>query len=573
MTIKDISIVAPSPLAVVFAAPYAPPGPVIAGTSSSTVTIGMGPANFVMEEFGLGFVAGVRIRATAGSNLFVEGVVATYAEPNLSMVVDYLVGAGTFSDWSLNVAGQPGTQGIAGPPGPQGVPGSPGGATGPTGPTGPAGTQGLTGSTGPTGPTGPSVPGPSGPVGATGQPGPVGAPGTPGGPPGPSGPVGPAGVQGPTGPTGAQGASGVSGASGATGPSGPQGTIGSTGPTGASGPGYLATSTTSLAVGTGAKTFTTQAGLAYATGARARASSRGTTSAYMEGLVGAYSGTSLTINVDTIGSAGTFADWNINVAGQIGATGTSTGVTGPIGPTGATGASGVQGPAGTPGASGTPGSNGVGVTAFWGGNIIITNIGSPSNCNNVTNVVTYASPHGVTTGQFANIGGTTAPGGLVIGQGYYLRALSPTTLALYPTLVDARADTNRIPLGGTSVAWSFRVWSYSGVVSQGFDGTCPIGAVTQHGTIWPELNLSIPLQTLAAVAVISRVNGLNGATSGNPSYWIPGIAPTIVSTTLIRFDNNNWVVNPIGGGAVNQGAGSHTAQGTTNWYAEFAVFG
>jgi hypothetical protein len=39
----------------------------------------------------------------------------------------------------------------------------------------------------------------------------------------------------------------------------------------------------------------------------------------MEGLVTAYSGGSLTINVTRIGGSGTFADWNINVAGDPGA--------------------------------------------------------------------------------------------------------------------------------------------------------------------------------------------------------------------------------------------------------------
>jgi hypothetical protein len=58
----------------------------------------------------------------------------------------------------------------------------------------------------------------------------------------------------------------------------------------------------------------------------------------MEGLVTAYTGTSLTINVDLLGAAGTHADWNINVAGQQGALGPA----GPIGPTGPAGAGAVS---------------------------------------------------------------------------------------------------------------------------------------------------------------------------------------------------------------------------------------
>src|SRR6202008_1158900 len=108
------------------------------------------------------------------------------------------------------------------------------------------------------------------------------------------------------------------------------GATGAQGPTGATGAGYTATSATSLTIGTGSATFTTQAGLAYTAGARARASSAANGANYMEGLVTSYSGTSLVINVDTIGGSGTHADWNINLAG----------VPGPAGATGATGAPG-----------------------------------------------------------------------------------------------------------------------------------------------------------------------------------------------------------------------------------------
>jgi hypothetical protein len=115
-----------------------------------------------------------------------------------------------------------------------------------------------------------------------------------------------------TGATGATGATGPTGATGATGAAGTNGTNGT------NGAGYAATSTTSLAIGTGSATFTTQSGLAYSAGARARASNSSVTGDYMEGIVTSYSGTTLVINVDTTGGSGTFASWNINVAGNVG---------------------------------------------------------------------------------------------------------------------------------------------------------------------------------------------------------------------------------------------------------------
>jgi len=114
---------------------------------------------------------------------------------------------------------------------------------------------------------------------------------------------------------------------------------GDDGDDGDDGAGYLATSTTSVSIGTGSKSFTTQSGLAYTAGARVRTSSAADTSNYMEGLVTAYSGTTLVVNMTRESGSGTFADWNINLAGDVGATG-ATGATGSTGGAGATGATG-----------------------------------------------------------------------------------------------------------------------------------------------------------------------------------------------------------------------------------------
>ena len=109
---------------------------------------------------------------------------------------------------------------------------------------------------------------------------------------------------------------GLFAAKGDQGTQGPQGTPGTNGTNGVDGAGYAATSTASLTIGTGSKTFTAQTGLAYSAGARARASN-GTN--YMEGQVTAYGGGNLTISVDRANGSGTFASWKINLAGDPGA--------------------------------------------------------------------------------------------------------------------------------------------------------------------------------------------------------------------------------------------------------------
>lgn len=204
MTIKSVTPGAISPPgATVFAAPYAPHGPIIAGTSLSEVEIGLGERTFVMEQFNLGFMPGMRLRATVvDEQVGLEGNVLSYsaATNELVIVADLIVGEGEHSGWTITVAGVPGIQGPEGPIGPQGPPGEAGGPVGPPGAPGPQGDQGNVGPQGPQGEKGDTGDpgGPMGPEGSQGAPGPQGEPG-PQGVPGPAGPQGPIGPQGPVG--------------------------------------------------------------------------------------------------------------------------------------------------------------------------------------------------------------------------------------------------------------------------------------------------------------------------------------------------------------------------------------
>ncbi len=100
-------------------------------------------------------------------------------------------------------------------------------------------------------------------------------------------------------------------------------------------------STTSLAIGTGAKTLTIEASKQFAIGQTARITYNSDVNKWMQGTVSAYNaGTgSLSISVDTISGSGTYALWTVALTGSVGPTGATgaTGATGPTGPTGATG--------------------------------------------------------------------------------------------------------------------------------------------------------------------------------------------------------------------------------------------
>jgi hypothetical protein len=75
---------------------------------------------------------------------------------------------------------------------------------------------------------------------------------------------------------------------------------------------FRGTSASSLAIGGGAKVFVTQAGKSWPVGSVVRATYDADN--YMEGLVTAYAGTSLTIEADVSFGAGTHAAWTIAAA-------------------------------------------------------------------------------------------------------------------------------------------------------------------------------------------------------------------------------------------------------------------
>lgn len=190
MTIRGITIVDRGPVivptgtyiptAIAIAAPYGAVGPRAAGTSLTSNDILLEATTFTLEEYGLSFIPGQRVRATAvdaPGATWMEGVVQSYDGQDVTILPDLVHGSSTWDNWTISVAGEPGVQG---PTGPQGTPGTPGGPAGPTGPEGPPGPAG------PPGPVGPAstVPGPQG---ATGPQGPQGIPGDPG-------PMGPQGI-------------------------------------------------------------------------------------------------------------------------------------------------------------------------------------------------------------------------------------------------------------------------------------------------------------------------------------------------------------------------------------------
>jgi hypothetical protein len=91
---------------------------------------------------------------------------------------------------------------------------------------------------------------------------------------------------------------------------------------------FSGTSTTSVAIGTGAKSFTTQPGLQFFPGGNLIIASNASALNYMTGTVTSYNVSSgaLVMNIVSTGGSGTFADWNISITGSPGAAGTVTSI-------------------------------------------------------------------------------------------------------------------------------------------------------------------------------------------------------------------------------------------------------
>jgi hypothetical protein len=116
----------------------------------------------------------------------------------------------------------------------------------------------------------------------------------------------------------------LTGLKGDKGDAGNDGADGSNGAAGADGKGYDGiTSTSSVTIGTGSKSFTVNKVGALVVGTFIRAANPTTTTNFVEGTITAISGTDLTVNVVNTGGSGTVTSWNISVAGIKGSEGAS----------------------------------------------------------------------------------------------------------------------------------------------------------------------------------------------------------------------------------------------------------
>jgi hypothetical protein len=210
-------------------------------------------------------------------------------------------------------------------------------------------------------------------------------------------------------------------------------------------------------------------------------------------------------------------------------------------------------------------------TAIWVGDITATAFGANATAGDATNDIVTFNSHGLTTGTSILLSGSP-PAGLTVNAGYYIRALTANTFSLYNTLADAKADTSRVNITGTNLAFTFRSLVYSNVWSVGFDAVAPIAATPGPTSMAFDLNLSNPLAAAVGLLVMSSAILFTTAGAGNAAWQMKGRAVgangwSMTSTILVQIGATALV------SAAGTNQGTWAQQGTNTFTFGFVIWG
>lgn len=92
------------------------PGAGYLAISTSTYALQLGAFQFETSA-GLAYAIGMRVRIAIDLTRYAEGVVTNYVGTTLSVLIDRVVGSGTFNHWNIGIAGDVGAKGDPGDPG------------------------------------------------------------------------------------------------------------------------------------------------------------------------------------------------------------------------------------------------------------------------------------------------------------------------------------------------------------------------------------------------------------------------------------------------------------------------
>lgn len=353
---------------------------------------------------------------------------------------------------------------------------------------------------------------------------------------------------------------------------------------------YGLSSTSSVAIGTGTKTFTTNLNAmntAFTVGSRVRVAYPPDPTYFMEGNITAFSGTTLTISADVTGGSGTLANWSFTSVGSAGVTSISGGSTGLTPATATTGAVTLAGTVnvasgGTGTTSGTSGgvlyysaAGTLASSAALASNALVVGGGAgvaPSTVTTGTGVVTALGVNTGSAGAFVVNGGalgtptsgtltnatglpiSTGVSGLGANVATFLATPSSANLAAAVTdetgsgsLVFATSPTLTTPILGTPTSGNLSNCTADGTNSVGYRNIPQSGsdkttsytlATTDVGKfigVGTSGSIVVPNSTFAAGDVVSIFNNTTGnvtITTNPTSSYIAGANTTKSSVTL-----------------------------------------
>ena len=84
-----------------------------AATSTSAISIGLG-SKTIITQVGLAYLPNTRVRIANSATNYVEGIISSYTGSTLIVNVDRIVGSGTYTSWTIGIAGDVGATGAVG---------------------------------------------------------------------------------------------------------------------------------------------------------------------------------------------------------------------------------------------------------------------------------------------------------------------------------------------------------------------------------------------------------------------------------------------------------------------------
>lgn len=184
--------------------------------------------------------------------------------------------------------------------------------------------------------------------------------------------------------------------------------------------------------------------------------------------------------------------------------------------------------------------------AIYGATITPTAVtGNISSVDTATEIITWSTTHGLTTGDNIIPVGGTWPTGTALHTPYFVNALSTTTFALYATRADALADTSRVNLTSAgSGTRTMRKLVHSNVLSFGMAGGGTPFGFTSSSNLTVTFTLgATPTNAFARI----DIEGLNYSDSSSLSYVHTMLASGSFTTSVFTFPNAIKTTTTAGG--------------------------